>query len=92
MTAREQAREAARATVAPWARNHPEKGDVNWKVRCDLRADAASDVWEARYRALAAEMEALYERHGCGQIECSVALDAIAAARRDLGLRLREPF
>lgn len=88
MTAREQAREAAKTSTMKFYGT----GESNAQLYKMAGADAASDVWEAKYRALATEMEALYERHGCGQIECSVALDVIAAARRDLGLRLREPF
>lgn len=47
---------------------------------------------ERLMRRLAAELEAMNERHGCGQIECSVAMDVVAEARRALGMRVKEPF
>lgn len=41
---------------------------------------------------LATELEAMNERHGCGQIECSHAMGVVAEAREALGLRRNEPF
>lgn len=42
--------------------------------------------------SLAVELERMNERHGCGQIECSLAMDVIAQAREAFGLRRNEPF
>lgn len=43
-------------------------------------------------RRLALELERLSERHGCGQVECAMALVVVAEARQRLGLRRREPL
>lgn len=43
-------------------------------------------------RRLADELERMNERHGCGQIECSIAMNAVADARTALGMRRKEPF
>jgi hypothetical protein len=62
---------------------------ATWPERAQERPASSSDDL---IRRLADELERMNERHGCGQIECSIAMNAVADARKVLGMRRKEPF